>query len=211
MDITRGQKLLLLVGLAAIIAALLVMTLQHVRPPPLPSPDHPAPSVVRQLPSRTIAVDVIGAVNRPGVCTVAEGARVYQAVEAAGGLRADADRSSVNMAKLLTDGEQIVVAVRPPPPLPQEAPVAPAPAAAAAPVPPPPLPVAAAPATPGVVSLSRASKLELEALPDIGPTLAMNILYYRAQHGPFRSVEELVNVPGFGPERLRKLRQYLVP
>lgn len=61
------------------------------------------------------------------------------------------------------------------------------------------------------ISLSTASREELMKLPKIGPSLANNILYYRARYGPFRSVDDLAKVPGFGPERIEAIRPYVTP
>jgi competence protein ComEA len=132
--------------------------------------------------SSTLVVSVVGQVARPGLVTLSTGARVADAVEAAGGFLPGADSASVNLAAPVSDGEQIAVDV----------PGVAGPAAAGAP--------AAAPAgVGGTVDLNAAGVAELDALPGIGPVLAQRIVDHRTRNGPFRSVGELDDVPGIGP------------
>jgi competence protein ComEA len=120
----------------------------------------------------------VGLVVRPGLVTVPSGARVADAVAAAGGLRPDADPASVNMAAVVSDGQQIAVGV---------------PGAAADPG------ASAGPAASGPVNLNTATAAQLDALPGIGPVLAQRIVDYRTQQGRFTSVDQLDDVPGIGP------------
>ncbi|MDI5964809.1 ComEA family DNA-binding protein [Streptantibioticus silvisoli] len=129
-----------------------------------------------------VVVDVTGKVRSPGVLHLAAGARVTDALTAAGGANPGTDTSSLNLARPLVDGEQLVVG-RPP--------------GAAAPAPAPPVPGAAsAPAQP--VSLNTATVDQLDALPGIGPVLARHIIEYRTQHGGFSSTAQLRQVSGVG-------------
>ena len=105
------------------------------------------------------------------------------AVAAAGGLLPGADPAAVNLAAVLTDGQQIAVGV---------------PAAGAAPGP-------AAPPAGGRVSLNSATAADLDALPGIGPVLAQRIVDHRAENGPFTAVEQLDDVPGIGPATFDEL------
>ena len=146
--------------------------------PPGPRPA-PAPASVQGL-----VVHVVGRVARPGVVTLAAGARVADAVEAAGGLRRDADVTHVNLARPVADGEQILVPRR------GEDPPAPSPGTSAA---------------PGRVDLNVADVATLDALPGIGPVLAQRIVDHREQHGPFPDVASLSDVPGIGPALERRL------
>lgn len=153
-----------------------------------------------------LQVHVVGQVARPGVVELTAGARVADAVEAAGGLSADADTSRVNLARAVTDGEQLVV------PRPGEA--VPAPVAAPAPA-----PIAGAgtggaagagsspEAGEGAVDLNAADLAELDTLPGVGPVLAQRILDWRAENGRFSSVEELDEVSGIGDKVLAELRE----
>ena len=151
-----------------------------------------------------IVVHVVGAVASPGVVVLADGARVADAIAAAGGAASDADTEQLNLARVLGDGEQVRV------PHAGEQLVAPDPgpsppggasggSAAAG---------ASGGSTPGggVVNINTAGAAELEALPGIGPALAARIVEYRDGHGPFASVDDLTDVPGIGPAKLEALR-----
>lgn len=129
-------------------------------------------------PAGTLLVHVLGAVAQPGIVELAPGARVVDAVGAAGGLTADADAGGVNLARALVDGEQLVVPV-----------VGAAPPAAAA---------GASAAGDGRVSLNHADASELDTLPRIGPALAQRIIDWREANGPFTDVAQLLDVAGIG-------------
>jgi competence protein ComEA len=148
----------------------------------------PAPAV------RRLVVDVAGAVRRPGVYRLSPGARVADAVARAGGLTRTAERTAVNLAAPLADGEQVLVLAR-------GSPVAGSRAGAAA----------GAPATSGPVSLNSATAEELDTLPGVGPVTAQKIVAYRQAHGLFTSVDGLDAIPGIGPARLADLRPLVVP
>ena len=138
-------------------------------------------------------VHVAGAVRRPGLYRVREGARVGAALDIAGGPTGKADLAGTNLAARVQDGQQILVPVRG---------AAPAPVAAAG----------GGTATPaGPLSLASATQAQLEELDGIGPTLAARILEYRDAHGGFRSVEELGEVEGIGEVRLAALREAVQP
>ncbi|MDZ5623207.1 helix-hairpin-helix domain-containing protein [Nocardioides sp. HM23] len=139
----------------------------------------------------TVTVDVTGKVRRPGIVVLDTGARVVDALDAAGGERAGVDLSSLNLARVLVDGEQIVVgAPQPPPPVATSGATAPgAPAA--------------------LVNLNTATQAELETLPDVGPVTALAILAWRDQHGGFTSVDELLEVDGIGETTLETLTPYV--
>ncbi len=148
-------------------------------------------------PAPRLVVYVVGAVRRPGLYRLADGARVADAVARAGGVTRKADPAAVNLAAPVADGQQVVVPAR----LPRA--VA---AAEGAPVP------GGGGSTPaGPVQLSVATAEQLDALPGIGPVTAQKILDYRTAHGAFRSVDELDEVPGIGPARVEQLRGLVVP
>ncbi|MGR2753527.1 helix-hairpin-helix domain-containing protein [Agromyces arachidis] len=125
----------------------------------------------------TLLVHVLGAVARPGIVELAPGARVVDAVGAAGGLTAEADPGGVNLARALVDGEQLVVPV---------VGAAPAPSADGT------------SAASGRVSLNAADVAELDTLPRIGPALAQRIIDWREANGPFTDVAQLMEVAGIG-------------
>lgn len=148
-------------------------------------------------PSRVV-VHAAGAVAEPGVYELAPGARVTDLVHAAGGMTADADPDRLNLAEPLVDGSRIYVPRRgeePPPPVTVDG-AAPSGESAAP----------GDPATPALVDLNTASIAELEELPGIGPATAQAIVDHREQLGPFRSVDELLDVRGIGDAKLAQLR-----
>jgi competence protein ComEA len=142
-----------------------------------------------------VVVHVVGAVRRPGLVHLPVGSRVADAVSAAGGTTAEARTASVNLARLVVDGEQLVVQRRGRPSL------APAPGAAAAAV-----PSGAGTAPSGPIDLNTATQEALDALPGIGPVLAQRIVEWRTAHGRFSSVDELGEVSGIGDATLADLR-----
>ncbi|MFL4950464.1 helix-hairpin-helix domain-containing protein [Streptomyces sp. MMS24-I31] len=148
-----------------------------------------------------IVVDVSGKVRHPGIHRLAAGSRVADALLAAGGVRPGTSTDGLNRARLLVDGEQIVVGG----PAQGRGPV-PAGAAGVGTAGPD---TAARPAAP--VSLSTATADQLETLPGVGPVLARHIIDYRTQHGGFRSVDELRQVNGIGDHRFADLRSLVTP
>lgn len=132
-----------------------------------------------------VVVHVAGLVARPGLVTLPAGSRVADAIAAAGGVTKQRATDSVNLARVLVDGEQIVVGL--------------APASAAG---------SAGPTStaPPVVDLNAADAAAFEGLPGVGPVLAGRILEWRTANGPFRSVDELGEVSGIGETTLARLR-----
>jgi competence protein ComEA len=183
MDLSVLQRRLLAVAVAAVLAVVLgTRLLGHERAHPASfTPVRPAVAAKPR-----VVVDVVGAVRRPGLYRLSPGTRVADAVAAAGGVTARAERIGVNLAAPLADGQQVVVPVR----------------GAAAP---------GASASSGPVSLSAATPEQLDALPGIGPATATKIVAFRQEHGAFHSVEELDAVPGIGPARLAELKGLVVP
>ncbi|WP_458335675.1 helix-hairpin-helix domain-containing protein [Streptomyces sp. 372A] len=156
------------------------------RPEPSPGP--------AAGPGGQIVVDVSGKVRNPGLRRLPAGSRVDDALTAAGGARPGADLAGLNRARVLMDGEQIVVG----------APPAASPAGGGG------GPVAEGSGG-GPVSLNTATAEQLEGLPGVGPVLAQHIVDYRTQHGGFRSVDELREVNGIGDRRFADLRPRVRP
>ncbi len=140
-------------------------------------------------PASALYVHVAGAVAFPGLYRLPAAARVVDAVAAAGGFGPDADPAGVNLARTVSDGEQLVV------PRIGEAP----PASGDA-------PAGAAPPADGVIDLNAADAAALDTLPRIGPALAERILQWREENGRFTSVDDLLAVPGIGEKLLAGLR-----
>ncbi|MDX6331821.1 MAG: competence protein ComEA, partial [Streptomycetaceae bacterium] len=151
---------------------------------PRPSPG-PPPAVAAKA---RLVVDIAGKVRNPGLRKLPSGSRVADALRAAGGAVPGADTSALNLARLLADGEQILVGAPTPP------------SSAASP---------SGPAAP--VSLGTATLDQLETLPGVGPVLAQHILDYRARHGGFASIDQLNDVTGIGDRRFADLKPLVRP
>jgi len=179
---------------AVVVVALLVLAGRaFLRPSAhatVPPPVHVARAAV-DVKAKDVYVDVVGAVRRPGLYRVADGARVADAVARAGGPTAKAQLELVNLAARVADGEQVVVPRR------GAVPVAATGGAAGAPS--------------GPVHLNSATVEQLDELPGVGPVTAQKIVAYREAHGGFASVDELDAVPGIGPARLADLRELVAP
>ncbi|OBB42133.1 ComEA family DNA-binding protein [Mycobacterium sp. 852002-51961_SCH5331710] len=167
----------------------------------------PTPDAASPAPDGRVVVSVVGLVHKPGLVTLATGARIADALTAAGGPLDGADLVGLNMARRITDGEQIVVGIAPSPGEPpamgssvSTGVASPAPANAPASG-----DGAGAPAG-GTVDLNTATVEQLDALPGIGPVTAAAIVAWRDANGRFSSVDQLGDVDGIGPARLEKLR-----
>lgn len=142
-----------------------------------------------------VVVAAAGAVVHPGVYKLPAGSRVIDVVAAAGGANADADLDRVNLAAKVTDGQRVYV------PRKGEAADSGAIAGDAS--------VGADGVAGAIVDLNTATEDQLESLPGVGPATAKAILDYRAQHGRFRSVNDLLNVRGIGESKLAQLRPHV--
>ena len=136
----------------------------------------------------TILVHVAGKVKKPDVYPLLQGARVADAIKAAGGVLKGVDISDINLARVAIDGEQIYVGY---------------------------VPKTSSPTAKsgkkftGVININRATKSEFDSLVGIGPVIAARIVSYRNQNGPFMALEDLIKVPGVGPKTLEKMRPRL--
>lgn len=157
------------------------------RAQPQPTAAESAPVDLRPLgepsPSASVVVHVAGEVREPGVVELPAGARVADALRAAGGLRRGGRLGPTNLARVVADGERIEIGGQ-----------------------------AGDPAGGGTTSgggpvdLNTATSEQLDALPGVGPVTAAKILAWRAEHGRFAVVDELAEVPGIGPKTLEELR-----
>jgi competence protein ComEA len=135
-----------------------------------------------------VVVDVEGKVRHRGIATLPMGSRVVDALKAAGGARRGVDLGTLNLARVLVDGEQLLVGMPPP--------KGPAASAATGSTDPP----------PGeLVNINTADQATLETLPGVGPVTAQAIMGWREENGGFRSVDELLEVSGIGDATLAKL------
>ena len=154
-----------------------------------------------------IAVHVVGAVPRPGLYEFAEGARVQDAIDAAGGLLTSANVDSINLAALLEDGQQLDIPYKE-----GEEPSAEdsggggddlnLPGGTEEPT-----------DTGGgeneLININTASLEELDSLPGIGPSIAQRIIDYRDQNGPFAAIEDILNVSGIGPSTFDQIKDLI--
>jgi competence protein ComEA len=187
-----AATVLLAVGLACavLVSALVPRGQSATVVPGAPVPD--ATSAPSPQAAATIFVHILGAVARPGLYELSEGDRAVDAVAAAGGFTPDADRSQLNLARFVTDGEQIAV-----------------PAAGAA------APVGGTPGgapgggavVPGKVNINTADAATLETLPRVGPAMAERIIAWREENGRFAAVEDLMSVSGVGEKTFESLRE----
>jgi len=166
-----------------------------------PAIPEPAIAEVQLTPDEPIAifVHIVGEVNNPGVFQLADGTRVYDVLQMAGGATAYADLTRINLASFLRDAMQIIV-----PAIGDdisdvfiyadatESPAVHTPAQAG-----------------GLINVNTASLAELQTLPGVGPVLAENIIEFRESHGNFSSIDELMNVARIGPATLDRLRDFV--
>lgn len=154
--------------------------------------EHAGPAVTTEpdasVQPEVIVVAVVGQVAEPGLVTLPDGARVSDAIDAAGGALPGTDLSTINIARRLSDGEQVAVGV---PPAPDAQPSG--------------QPSSNSTSSTTKVNLNSAGVGELDALPGVGPVIAQRIVDFRDQNGPFGSVAELANVSGIGPAMMAKL------
>ena len=183
----------MLVAVAGVALLLFLGSKLLARPPADATLAPPAapPAETSTIPTGLVVVDVVGAVRRPGLYRLSQGARIADAVSRAGGATAKADLALVNLAAPLADGEQVVVPAR-----------GAVPGGSAG---------SAGAAATGPVHLSTATLEQLDTLPGIGPVTAQKILDYRQEHGAFTSVDALDAVPGIGPARLDQLKDLVAP
>jgi competence protein ComEA len=208
-----------LAGIAAIAVLVTIFTLMRDQPAPVMSAKLPPVDAVASAshgpsssptakPSQPVVVSVVGLVHTPGLVTLTPGARIADALKAAGGVTDGADTVGLNMARQVGDGEQIVVGIAP---VKGQPPVLGSSVSSGS----------AAPAAPGTgshpdrpdkptraeaVNLNTATVQQLDALPGVGPVTAAAIVAWRDANGKFTSVDQLAEVDGIGPTRLEKLR-----
>ena len=150
-------------------------------------------SLSAEVPAHEITVYVTGAVNRPGVVTLKEGARIGDAVNSCGGVLPTGDAERINMAQVLKDGQKIQV--------PEKAQAAKAAAADKS--------KSAKAGSPGdgaLVNINTADLQALDALPGVGPSTAQKIIDYRETEGAFQDIADLKKIKGIGEAKFAKLK-----
>lgn len=201
-----GTVGLVVVGVIAVLVT--VFTVMRDNPPPVVSANLPPvqmASSASPTPSASpagdqpVVVSVVGLVHKPGLVSLSPGARIADALAAAGGTLAGADLVGLNIAQRVADGQQIVVGIAPEPGQPATIGSGVSPSSGS-----PGTNTTAAPS--GLVDLNSATVEELDALPGIGPVTAAAIVAWREANGRFTGVDQLAEVEGIGPARLEKLR-----
>jgi competence protein ComEA len=206
-----GRAGVIALGVVGVIAVLVtVFALLRDKPPAIASAKLPpvqmvssasaSPGASPPASDQDVVVSVAGLVRKPGLVTLKPGARIADALTAAGGALDGADLIGLNMARRVVDGEQIIVGIAAAPgqPTAMGSSVASAPTAQAPP---------GSPAAPGgLIDLNSATVDQLDGLPGIGPVMAAAIIAWRDANGGFTSVDQLGDVDGIGPARLEKLR-----
>ena len=160
------------------------------------SPDDADESSAKSSSAAEVYVDVDGAVVRPGVYRLKEGARVSQAIDATGGLTAEADVTGLNRASKITDGQKIYV-----PKVGEQQTVSADGGADGGAV-----LASGANDVAGLVNINTASAAELQTLSGIGPSMAQSIIDERTKNGAFASVDDLMRVSGIGEKKLAKIK-----
>jgi competence protein ComEA len=178
-----NRRLVLLVFLFVAAVSAILISLNSAKP--YQTAD--AVEAVDQLPAQliqtpTIFVHVVGEVANPGIYSVDAGGRVFDAIFAAGGFTELADQASVNLAREVSDGEQVLILTT----------------GQAA--------VAGSVKSSQLLSLNRASQAELEQLPGVGPTLAGRMLDWRTANGGFKKKEDLMKVSGIGQKLFASMK-----
>jgi len=180
---------LVLSFVAAVAAVIAAIGVWRERPVPEPAPALPLVTAAKAVsslgPAHEVVISVVGRVVRPGLIHLPDGARVAEALAAVGGALPGTDLMGLNIARRLSDGEQLLVGVAPPPE--QLAPDQ-------------------VPRAGQVVDLNTATLEQLDSLPGVGTVTAQRILDWRSAHGRFTSVDQLREVSGIGPARLTQLK-----
>lgn len=179
----RGAVALVVVGLLAALLAGVVLLRGRASEQPLVVP--PAAGDVVGTSGPQLVVDVEGLVRHAGLVRLPDGSRVDDALRAAGGVLPGTSTAGLNLARKLTDGEQVLVGL----------PAAPVGGGAGA-----------SATAGGLLDLNLASVQDLDALPGIGPVLAQRIVDWRTEHGRFASVDQLREVDGIGESKYSQLK-----
>jgi competence protein ComEA len=174
---TANRRLFLFVFVFAMTIGAILISLNSAKPYESASESVTIEETSSSIDEPSVFVHVVGEVEKPGIYIVATRARVFDAIVAAGGFTKSADQSTVNLAREVSDGEQVVVLAAGT----QGSSVA-----------------AQSTTQAALISLNRGSQLELEALPGVGPTLAGRIVDWRTANGGFKKKEDLLKVSGIG-------------
>jgi competence protein ComEA len=180
-------------------------------------PGHPVQLLEPPTPL-PLRVHVTGAVVHPGVYALPRGSIWQDAINAAGGPTALGDMSRINLAQSIVDGDQVLVPTSIPSPTPRPSTSTPAPTLTVGPGTPSPTPPPTSTPAPitssatnagGKININTGTAAELDTLPGIGPAIAQRIIDYRTEHGPFQTIEGIMNVKGIGPATFDKIKDLI--
>lgn len=176
-----NKRLVIVIGLAVMVVVALLYSLNSAKP--LPASGLAASKAAVSMAPPDCYVHVVGEVQKPGIYDLPSDSRVFEAVFAAGGFTDKADQTSINLARPIGDGEQILVLAK---------------GQAAAP--------GLINSLSSAISLNNASQSQLEELPGVGPTLAARIIDWRIANGGFKKVEDLRSVSGIGTKLFQQIK-----
>lgn len=177
-------------------------TIAAAAPPTATAPHADRAESPLQSEPASITAHVVGAVHRPGVYRLVAGSRVQDLVAAAGGLLGSAEQSGVNLARAVSDGEQVYVPKKGQAPPPAVQPSVGAPGAGSG--------TGSTGGPDAVVDINHATAVELDVLPGVGMSTAQRIIDDREANGPFTSPEDLMRVSGIGPKRFEQMKPRIV-
>ncbi len=186
---TKHKTKIGLIVVVLMIGSWLFMRSSRPQPPPLRDVFHDIQAPMKPAEQTYIYVDIRGEVKRPGVYKMRHEDRLFQLIERAGGLTQEATTLSINQAQQLRDGEAYTILNKHTLPFEDNHPPT--------------------QSVPKRININTADEALLTTLPGIGAATAKNIVSYRAEHGPFASLEALLNVRNVGPSTLEAIREYL--
>lgn len=190
LDGFRGRRGLAVLGASAVLAVALGYGFAvRARPVQVPPRARAVPGATGAAVRASLYVHVAGRVVRPGIVRLAAGARVADAIEAAGGIAPDGDADAINLAARVRDGDKVTVPSQGGQGMSSSGGAAGSSGGGAA----------------ARVNLNSATEADLDALPGIGPALAQRIIAFRVERGGFRSVKDLAKVSGIGPRKYEQL------
>lgn len=160
-----------------------------------PQPEIPQDTITQESPNQqnnvTIYADICGCVKNPGVYELAEGTRIFQLIEEAGGLTDDADIAGLNRAEVVTDGQKIII-----PAIGEDTGTAEGTSGAYT-------------DAGGRININKADAKQLQEIPGVGPATADKIIQYRESHGKFSAVDDIKNVSGIGDKTFERMKEYI--
>jgi competence protein ComEA len=194
----QRRAIYLVLGLALSVGAIF-FSLAHgnAAPTPLPIPSPLTTYSAPPLPPAMIVVDVAGKVLHPGVYRLKQGSRAIDAIRAAGKQLRGVSLTDINLAEVLSDGQQIIVGA---PPITSSSSKSKKSGGTSA---------AQGKITKGTININTATVAQFEQLPGVGAVMAARIFAYRSAHGPFATIDDLTKVSGMGKSKFANLKSFV--